>query len=84
MNWILRDYIGKICYIYINDIIIFLDSIEEYYRNVYSILQAICEAGLYLLPKKSSLYTDKVEFLGHIVSSEDLKVIEPTVTKIAK
>ena len=84
MNWILRDYTGKICYVYINDIIIFSDLIEEHHRNVWLILQAIREAGLYLSPRKSKLYTNKVKFLGHTVLSEGLEVTTATVNKIAK
>jgi len=34
MNWILRDYIGKICYVYIDDIIIFSNLIKEHYENI--------------------------------------------------
>jgi len=84
MNWILRDYISKICYVYIDDIIIFSDSIEEHHRNVCLILQTIHEARLYLSLKKSNLYADKVEFLGHTVLPEGLEVTTATVNKITK
>jgi len=84
MIWILRDYIGKICYVYIDDIIIFSNSIEEHHRNVCLVLQVIHEAGLYLLPKKLNLYADKIKFLEHTVFSEGLEVTTATVDKITE
>ena len=38
MNWVLREHVGKICYVYIDDIVIFSDSIEEHHRNIRLIL----------------------------------------------
>jgi len=34
MNWILQDEIGRICYVYVDDIVIFSDTLEEHHRNV--------------------------------------------------
>ena len=31
MNWILRDEIGRICYVYVDDIVIFSDTLEEHH-----------------------------------------------------
>jgi len=37
----LRLYIGKICHIYLNDIVIWSNSIDEHEKNVSTILQAL-------------------------------------------
>src|SRR5205814_6080390 len=34
MNWVLRDYIGKFCAVYIDDIAIWSDSVEEHAEHV--------------------------------------------------
>ena len=83
MNWILRDEIGRICYVYVDDIVIFSDTLEEHHRNVRTVLQKIREAGIYLSPAKSNLYADEIEFLGHVVSSKGLEVMLSTTDKIA-
>ena len=73
INWILRKYVGKIYYVYIDDIAIFLDSLSEHYRNVRLILQALQDAGIILSSFKSCLYTDEIKFLGHIISSRGIE-----------
>ena len=83
MNWVLRDEIGRICCVYVDDIVIFSDTLEEHHRNVRTVLQKIREAGIYLSPTKSNLYTDEIEFLGHIISSKGLEVMLSTTDKIA-
>jgi Reverse transcriptase (RNA-dependent DNA polymerase)/RNase H-like domain found in reverse transcriptase/gag-polyprotein putative aspartyl protease len=82
MNWVLRKYIGKICYVYFDDIAIFSDSIEEHRRNVRLVLEALREAGIIVSMKKSYLFADRIEFLGHVVSSNGLEVGASKVEKI--
>jgi len=31
MNWILQDEISRICYVYVDDIVIFSDTLEEHH-----------------------------------------------------
>ena len=38
---VLRPFIGKICHIYLNDIVIWSDTIEEHIENVKTILNAL-------------------------------------------
>jgi len=82
MNWILRKYVGKICHVYIDDITIFLDSLSEHHQNVRLVLQALQDAGIILSSSKSCLYTDEIEFLGHIISSRGIEVGPFKVQKI--
>ena len=44
MNMALRKYIGRICHVYLDDIVIWSSSVDEYQRNVRTILQALREA----------------------------------------
>jgi hypothetical protein len=82
MNWVLRDYIGKICAVYIDDIAIWSSSVEEHERNVKSVLDALREAGIIASQKKSRLFADSVLFLGHIISSKGVEVAQDKVDKI--
>jgi hypothetical protein len=61
----LRKYIGKICHIYLNDVVIWSNSIEEHHQNVQLILTALRDAQLYCNPKKMKLYCQSIDFLGH-------------------
>jgi hypothetical protein len=82
MNWVLRKYIGKIYYVYADDIAIFSKSMEEYKVNIYLILEVLNEAGVIVSIKKSSLFAEKIEFLGHVISSDGLEVAASKVEKI--
>ena len=49
--------IGKIWHIYLDDIIIWSNSLEEHNKNVALVLQALADAQLYCNPKKTYLYS---------------------------
>jgi Reverse transcriptase (RNA-dependent DNA polymerase) len=68
MNWVLRKYIDRICYVYIDNIVIFSNSLKEYLVNLRLVLDALREAGV-IVSKKSQLFADEIKFLGHIISS---------------
>jgi Reverse transcriptase (RNA-dependent DNA polymerase) len=82
MNWVLRRYIGKICYIYTDHIVIFSNSMEEYKVNTRLVLEILHEADIIVSIKKSSLFTEKIEFLGHVISSDGMEVVASKVEKI--
>jgi len=82
MNWVLRRYIGKICYVYSDDIAIFSNTVEEHKVNTRLVLEALHEAGVIVSIKKSSLFAEEIEFLGHIISPDGLGVAASKVEKI--
>jgi len=82
MNWIFRKYIDKIYYIYIDDITIFSNSMEEYKVNIHLILEIFHEIDIIVSIKKSSLFIEKIEFLGYIISSDGLEIIVSKIEKI--
>lgn len=67
------------CLVYIDDIIIFSDSIESHIDRLSDVLKRINQAGLKISPKKCNLFQRKVKFLGHLVSENG---IEPSPSKI--
>lgn len=81
MNMALRKHIGRICHIYLDDIVIWSNSIEEHQWNVWMILQALQDADLYYLVKKSQLFMTELDFLGHHISEWG---VEPDGKKVEK
>jgi Reverse transcriptase (RNA-dependent DNA polymerase) len=81
MNWVLRDYIGKFCAVYIDDIAIWSNSVEEHAEHVRLIMEKLKKAGICASIKKSVLFADEIQFLGHTISSRG---IEPAETKVDK
>src|SRR5271163_3711112 len=65
--------IGKICHIYLDDIIIWSATMEEHEANVSRVLQALADAQLYCNPKKTFLYQHELNFLGHNISQRGIE-----------
>ena len=81
MNWVLKEFVGKFCEVYLDDILIYSNSVEEHARNVRLILETLRRHGLIASKSKSQLFADRIEFLGHYVSSKGL---EPDSAKLDK
>lgn len=79
MDDILREHIGKICHVYIDDIIIFGKTFEEHLENLKTILETLQNANFKIQPDKSEFLRTEVEFLGFIVSETGLK---PNMKKV--
>ena len=65
----LQSHIGKICHIYLDDIIIWSDSVEQHIKDVRAILSDLRAAWLYINEKKTNLFQNEVCFLGHKISA---------------
>lgn len=79
MNEVLKDYIGKICYVYLDDIIIFSASLQEHMDSLHKILITLKNANLKVSLNKSEFLCKETEFLGHVVTPNGVK---PNPTKI--
>ena len=69
----LRPLLGRICYVYLDDIIIWSVSIEEHERNVKAVLEALRADKLYCNETKSQLFATEVSFLGHVIGQQGIK-----------
>ncbi|KAG8498147.1 hypothetical protein CXB51_006626 [Gossypium anomalum] len=82
MNHMLRAYIGKFCVVYFDDILIYSKSLEEHVQHLRKVLETLRQEVLYANLKKCSFCTNKVVFLGFVVSSEGLEVDQEKVGAI--
>jgi hypothetical protein len=64
----LRPFIGKICHIYLNNIMIWSDTVDEHECYVRAVLKALCDTWLYVNPDKTHLFCMEINFLGHHIS----------------
>src|ERR1700691_4220104 len=82
MTAALRKYIGKICHIYLDDIVIWSDMVEQHAEHIRLILTALRNACLYCNPKKCEFFTLELEFLGHHISAHGIEAQSSKVDKI--
>lgn len=78
----LQELIGKICHVYLDNIIIWLSLLMEHKKNVSMVLEALTKAQLYCSMKKSCLFTSYVDFLGHHISEKGIEVDSVKVARI--
>jgi hypothetical protein len=78
----LKDLIGRICHVYLDDIIIWSQSLAEHEKNIALILEALRQAHLYCSLKKSTLFTTKLNFLGHNISQQGIEADNAKVERI--
>lgn len=77
---VLKPFIGKICYVYIDDIIILGKTEDEHLNNLATIFAQLEKANLKINLEKSTFLKTQVKFLGYIVSK---KGILPDPKKLA-
>jgi len=71
MDDILKEQIGKTCHVYMDDIIIFSNSIEQHYKNLNKIINI--RANMKISFEKSKFFKREPSFLGYIVSYDVIK-----------
>lgn len=81
---VLRTHIGKRCYVYIDDCVIFGKSLEEHNENLKIVLQALNEANLKVQLDKSEFLQKSVEFLGYIITKDGIQPNEKKIEIIKK
>src|SRR5260370_25230566 len=82
INEVLGD-LHDVCTIgYLDDILIYSDSLDNHCLHMSKILHCLREASLYANPKKCVFHTDTVEYLGFILSLEGLRMDPSNVDAI--
>ena len=72
METVLRGMQWERAVLYLDDIIIFSDTIEEHMRRLEEIFLRLKKANLTLKPSKCHFFQRQVEFLGHIVDERGI------------
>lgn len=73
MNNILKDYVNKICLVYLDDVIIFSTSLQEHINSIKLIFNRLKDANLKIQLDKSEFLKRETEFLGHIITPAGIK-----------
>jgi hypothetical protein len=79
---LLRKYLDKYYVAYLDDILIFTETLEEHIKIVKEILQFLIDTGILLKPSKCEFHVQETEFLEYIVSTEGLKMSTRKVKEV--
>ncbi|GAA5972537.1 hypothetical protein JCM11641_001890 [Rhodosporidiobolus odoratus] len=82
VNEALRHLVGVCCQAFVDDVIIYSNTLEEHEQNCRAVLSAFRAAGLFCSRKKTDLFSLRTEFLGHIISQDGIEADPGKVDKI--
>ena len=74
MNRVLAPYLDQFVVVFIDDILIFSKTEDEHLQHLETVMRTLKEQTLYLKLSKCSFGLPEVDFLGHVVSAEGIKV----------
>lgn len=74
MEIVLADQRGKICFVYLDDIIIYSTTFEQHSYDIQAILDKLRDANLTVNMKKSQFFRTSLKFLGYVVSAYGVEV----------
>ena len=83
MNRMFKEYLDKFVIVFIDDILVYSRTMEEYELHLKIVLEKLREKGLYAKFSKCEFWHEKVAFLGHVVSEEGI-VVDPSKIKAGR
>ena len=78
MNDIFNSF-GHFTIVYIDDVLVYSNSIDEHWKYLYSFLDTIKRNGLIFSAKKIKLFQTKVRFLGYDISEGKIRPIDRAI-----
>ena len=82
MNMLLSDLLDVCVLVYMDDILIYSKSAEQHVAHVKQVFARLSAKGWHCKQSKCALFLPSVEFLGHVVSADGVRVVESKVEAV--
>jgi hypothetical protein len=79
MNEVLRAFISKLVVVYFDDILVSSKSYEAHLGHLRAVFNVLHDAHLFGNLEKCTFCTDRVSFLGYVVTSQGIEVDEAKI-----
>ena len=80
MDMVLAGAKWNHCLVYIDDILIFSETVEEHFTHLEDVFERLIKYNLKLKPSKCEIFKPELLFLGHLISANGIK---PNPLKVA-
>jgi hypothetical protein len=74
MNDIFRPMLNKFVTVYLDDILIYSQDVQKHTEHIRQVLQTLRQNQLYAKVSKCDFFKTEIQYLGHIISKEGIKV----------
>jgi hypothetical protein len=79
INNVLREHLDITVVAYLDDILVYSQTLEEHKVHVRQVLECLAKADLRLKPEKCEWHKDEVEFLGYVVGRYGVKMSDKKI-----
>ncbi|MBE6133033.1 MAG: hypothetical protein E7180_06615 [Erysipelotrichaceae bacterium] len=84
INDVLSDYLDDFVISYIDDILIYSNSLEEHHEHVRKVLKKLLDNNLFVKLEKCEFDVTETSFLGYVISKDGLKADPEKINAILK
>jgi hypothetical protein len=84
MHETFREYLDDFVLVFLDDILIYSKTLEEHEVHVRKVLEALRKSKLYAKASKCEFFKTEVEFLGHHVGRNGVRMMEDKVNAVAE
>ena len=82
INTAFADMLDVTVIVYLDDILIYSDNLEDHKKHIREVLRHLHKHGLYVKPEKCEFHTDTTEYLGYCLSPAGLTMAQNQVNII--
>src|SRR6266542_1777538 len=82
MNYVLHNYLNDFVVVYLDDILVCLDTFEDHLVHLKKVFDKLREANLVIKLKKCKFGQRKIKFLGHTIGTDGLRTDPKNIGKI--
>ncbi|EFQ94366.1 hypothetical protein PTT_07967, partial [Pyrenophora teres f. teres 0-1] len=82
INDVLHEYLDEFCMAYLDDVIIFSETLDQHEKHLVQVVSRLADAGLPMDILKSEFLKTEVKFLGLIITADGIKMDPEKVSAI--
>lgn len=83
INYALKGLLDDICIVYLDDILIYSDSLEQHRRHVRAVLERLQQHELFANLGKCEFEVQEVSFLGFVINNQGIHIERDRVEAVA-